>query len=310
MKRVIEIAETDRHLALYRGFLEVKTDHKTIGRVPLDDIEAVILTAPDTSLSRPIMVALAERSISVLVCGKNFHPIASLQPLPQHGESAGTLHDQIKASLPLKKRLWQCMIRSKIEFQHAVLSTLERDANITKKLRNMVALVRSGDPMNLEAQAARAYWKALFGAQFRRDPDLSGLNARLNYGYAIVRASTARALCASGLQPSLGISHVSRRNAFALADDLMEPFRSCVDLLVADLECKGELCAEEKAELARVLHLDLDSPRGLSTLSTCLVRAAQTLVDSFQHGEVRLELPYGFAPFRQRIPNHVDDRDV
>src|SRR5690606_5381974 len=114
--------------------------------------------------------------------------------------------------------------------------------------------VRSGDPQNVEAQAARRYWKAMFGASFSRDRGADGANALLNYGYTVLRAIASRAVCASGLHPSLGMFHTNRVNTFALADDVMEPFRAVVDLLVADILKSGPtgVDADAKRRLASV----------------------------------------------------------
>jgi len=153
--------------------------------------------------------------------------------------------------------------------------------------------VRSGDPGNLEAQAARRYWPLMMGDDFRRDPDGDGANALLNYGYAILRAATARAVVAAGLHPSIGIFHRHPHNALPLADDLMEPFRPVVDLRVRELLDAGirSVGSQEKRELAAVLQLELSTRFGSTPVSTCLVRLAQSVAESYQSGSPRLDLP-------------------
>jgi len=56
-----------------------------------------------------------------------------------------------------------------------------------------------------------------------------GINALLNYGYAVLLSTVLQKLFGVGLDPTYGIFHVTRERAAPLAYDLMEPFRQCVD---------------------------------------------------------------------------------
>jgi CRISPR-associated protein Cas1 len=167
--------------------------------------------------------------------------------------------------------------------------------------------VRSGDPGNVEAQAARRYWRLLFGAEFSRDRRAEGANALLNYGYTVLRAVASRALCASGLHPTSGIFHANRANAFALADDIMEPFRPFVDVLVLRLTQDGtvEVDGEAKRRLAAISSVDLRMGDGtVSPPGVAVQRLSHSLAVSFEGGRAALDLPAGFAPVRQ--PEEAD----
>jgi CRISPR-associated protein Cas1 len=158
--------------------------------------------------------------------------------------------------------------------------------------------VRSGDPENVEAQAARRYWRIMFGGEFSRDRQAEGINALLNYGYTVLRAVASRAICAAGLHPTIGIFHANRANAFALADDVMEPFRPMVDLLVRDLVAGGEnaVTPDTKVQLARVGSTDVDMPDGtVSPLDIAVQKLVHSLSTSFETGKPALELPVGPA---------------
>lgn len=159
--------------------------------------------------------------------------------------------------------------------------------------RLLARKVRPGDPDNVEAEAARRYWPLLFGGGFRRDPDGGGLNALLNYGYAILRAAAARAVMAAGLHPSLGLKHANRGNALVLVDDLMEPFRPLVDREVHRLAGDGvvEVTSDAKAALARLMVIDLAAEAGASPLMTCLERLAASLARAYAGETDRLALP-------------------
>jgi CRISPR-associated protein Cas1 len=207
-----------------------------------------------------------------------------------HHAQAGRMSDQAKASLPLKKRLWQQIVQAKILAQGATLAAVGAEAG---GFRLLARKVRPGDPENVEAEAARRYWRLLFGSDFRRDTDGAGLNGLLNYGYAVLRAAVARAIMAAGLHPSLGLMHSNRGNALVLIDDLMEPFRPTVDREVHRL--KGEnivdVCPEAKAALARIMVIDLPAEEGSSPLMTCLERLAGSLAKAYSGESDRLVLP-------------------
>ena len=279
---VVEVAETGRHLSVHRGFLKVSEGGNELGRVPLDDITALILSGPQITLSKVLMVELAERKAIIVTCGRNWHPISFSLPFGVHFETAGILRDQVKASEPLKKRVWQQIVQAKIDNQAAVLRRHSPDAKAIGELAMLRRRVKSGDPDNMEAQAARHYWPALMGSDFRRNRHSLGVNSFLNYGYTILRAATARAVCGSGLHPALGLHHGSRINPFALIDDLMEPFRPLVDSIVRDIffDDTPELGVEQKRALAAVLRENLLLETGISPVSNCLARLTQSLTVS------------------------------
>lgn len=153
--------------------------------------------------------------------------------------------------------------------------------------------VRAGDPDNVEAEAARRYWPLLLGSDFRRDQDGGGLNGLLNYGYAVLRAATSRAVMAAGLHPSLGLMHSNRGNALVLVDDLMEPFRPIVDREVHRLKAEGtvDVTSDAKAALARTMVIDLPTSEGMSPVMVCLERLASSLTKAYAGEANRLILP-------------------
>lgn len=293
--RIVEVAEDGRHLGKSHGFLTVAHDHAELGQVALDDIAAVIATAHGITYSNSLLVALAERCIPLVVCGSHFRPAAILWAAEGSFEQAGRMSDQAGAAKPLKKRLWADIVSAKIRAQGA---TLEAVGAPHQGFHLLSRKVRSGDPENIEAQAARRYWPLLFGTDFRRDRSADGVNAMLNYAYTVLRAGTARAIMSAGLHPSLGLAHRQRGNAFALADDLMEPFRPVADLLVCGLHRAGAdgVNRDTKPELARILLLDMSTPEGISPVATCLQRLALSLVRCFAGEARKLNLPRPVLP--------------
>lgn len=230
--RIVVVADDRRHLFMHRGFMVVQDtegERKELGQMPLDDIAAVIANAHGLSYTNNLLVALAERGAPFVLCAANHNAVGMLLPIEGNFEQARRIEAQIAASQPTHKRLWASVVRSKLEQQAAALAATGAP---TAPLAALATKVRSGDPDNLEAQGARRYWGLLFGDSFRRDQDAGGLNAMLNYGYTVLRATTARAIVAAGLHTSIGLHHSNDSNAMRLVDDLMEPFRPIVDLKV------------------------------------------------------------------------------
>lgn len=283
MERIVDIATDGRHLSAHRGFLVVSEDRSEVGRIPLDDVAAVIVHAHGVTWSTNLIAALASRGAVMLLCGSNHAPVAVCLPLDGHHAQNARMRAQWEAGKPLSKQLWRRVVVAKIRWQAAVLEANGVSASAFDLLARRVG---SGDPDNVEAQAARRYWPLLMGNGFRRDRDADGVNALLNYGYTVMRSLCARAVVASGLHPSIGIHHANRANAFALADDLIEPFRPLVDALTVRLTARGidQVTSEAKRAFAGLIALDLPGPDGTTTLSGAANRAAQTLARAFETG--------------------------
>lgn len=299
--RVVEVASDGRHLAVSRGFMTISAEGKEVGRVPLDDIGVLLCHAHGLTYSNNLFVELSQRGAAIVLCGPNHMPLAWVWPLEGHHVQARRMRHQLQASEPLCKRLWQTLVRAKINQQGAVL---ERMGKSDGAFAMLARKVRSGDPENIEAQAARRYWPLLMGEQFRRDRNGNGRNSMLNYGYTVLRAGVARAVVSAGLHPSIGLHHANRGNSMCLVDDLMEPFRPLVDCIVARLVAAGEseVTPSVKSALAHMLSLDMVTDRGTTPVSTCLERLATSLATAFESGKPELELPERALPLEMPEP--------
>ena len=257
---------------------------------PIEDIGVVVLDNKQITITQGALEALLENNCAVITCDSSHMPVGLLLPLVGNTTQNERFRDQLDASLPLRKQLWQQTIQQKIRNQSAVLSKCS-DAE-TKCMLAWANDVRSGDPDNYEARAAVYYWKSLFGhiSGFIRDREGVAPNNLLNYGYAILRAVVARSLVASGLLPTLGIHHHNRYNAYCLADDIMEPYRPYVDRFVYDItEQYGveiELSKDIKAELLSIPTLDIVIGGKRSPLMVGVAQTTASLYKCFS-GELR-----------------------
>ena len=289
----MEIAENNRHLHVDRGFLVIEDNSQPqmeLGRVPFTDIEAVITTGSGITYSNTALVRLAQHA-APLVLSDNTHQVQGiLMSVEANSLQSHRFEHQISASKPTNKRAWAQIIRAKVLQQAKVLSAVGQPSATLESLAKQVV---SGDTTNIEAQAARKYWRTLFGPQFRRDRFGPHPNGFLNYGYTILRASTVRAILASGLHPSIGISHSNDTNSFRLADDLIEPFRPFIDLQVWEIYNTGEveLRKESKTRLVEVLAQDLKTSNGVSPLGICIQQLAMSLVNVYSGDQSSLSIP-------------------
>lgn len=244
--------------------------------IPFADIAVLVTSHPQISFTQAVLANLAAAGGMLIVSNEKHLPAAMLLPLSTHSTQTERFAKQAAVSLPTRKRAWQQIVQAKLRAQARLLEETNGDDS---GLGLMVGKVRSGDPDNLEAQAARIYWQALFGegepgsagVPFRRDPEGEGINLYLNYGYAVLRATVARALCASGLHPSLGVHHHNRYDTFCLADDLMEPYRPLVDRVVARL-CRQSLGSTPNAVIPAQAEIQLDQNSKKAILEGLLVR--------------------------------------
>ncbi|MEO1151369.1 MAG: type II CRISPR-associated endonuclease Cas1 [Pseudomonadota bacterium] len=302
--RIVEIATDGIHLSLTRGFVRLFKDGSEIGRIGLPDIGALIVRGYGASLSLNLAARLAAENIPVVLCGPDQAPASIVWPVSGHHAQGHIIEGQGKLSLPRKKQVWKTLISAKIRAQAEVL---EAEGENAADLHRMAKTVKSGDPDNLEAQAARKYWPRLMHSideSFTRSADsdaISGnLNGWLNYGYAVLRAGAARSVLASGLHPSLSVHHKSRGEALRLTSDLMEPFRPFVDLTVHRLALKEDgplpdLDRDRKAAIVRVLSRDLNGETGASPVQTCLDRLCQSFARLCLGETKTLVLPDGLA---------------
>lgn len=258
--------------------------------VPIEDIGMIIIENQKVSLTMPLINELVDYGVAVVFCDRKGMPHAMLQNLDANNLQGEFLRNQIQVGEVLRKQLWKQIVESKISNQAALLDKLHGTGSL---LKPFYSHVKSGDSDNREGIAARIYWTALFGENFVRDRNQEGVNTLLNYGYAILRSAVARALVSAGLTPSLGIFHHNRGNAFPLADDMMEPFRPFVDVIVYQL-CEGgtlQLTQEAKQALISCLSCDTFYPKVMRPLQVGLSMTMASLAKCYAGSQKHLSLP-------------------
>ena len=259
--------------------------------IPIEDIGFLVIDNNETYLSIPAINLLVENNTAIIICGTNHLPNGMLLNLNSHHIQQEIFKNQIDASAPLKKQLWQHTIVEKITNQGILLEKITGNKNSFPFLASKVV---SGDTTNMEGVAASQYWKSFFEVDFKRERFGDYPNNFLNYGYAILRAATARALSGSGLLNTLGIHHKSKYNAFALADDIMEPFRPIVDeaiyAIMQNFE-EQELNTAIKAELLKILTRTVYFKEEKSPLMVALQKTASSLQQCYTGDRKKIKYP-------------------
>lgn len=262
--------------------------------VPIEDIGMLIMEHDQITVSHPLMNKLIAQNVAIVCCNEQKHPTGMMLNLDGNTIQSERFRAQIEATEPLKKQLWQQTIKAKVDNQSKLLSFYLPDENY---LQQIARNIRSGDADNAEATAAAYYWQRLFPPiwQFYRKREGAPPNNLLNYGYAILRALTARALVGSGLLPTLGIFHRNRYNAYCLADDIMEPYRPCVDSIVRGIIQHSShietLTKELKVKLLQVPNMDVWMEGKKSPLMVAMSRTTASLANCYLGSQKKIIYP-------------------
>ena len=287
---IIRLPEVEKNETLTDSFKQ-----KAIATIPIEDIGIVVLDNNQIILTHAVLDALQQNNVAVISCDNTHHPVGLMLPLNGNTLQNERYRAQLKAKEPLKKKLWQQTIIQKIKNQAQALNQNNCD---NKYLVNLSKNVKSGDSDNSEAVAAAHYWTKIFsnsrnfkgihaGEPFKRHREGTPPNNYLNYGYSILRATMARSIVSAGLLPTLGIHHANRYNAYCLADDLMEPYRPIVDMLVLNIINKyglqSELNKEIKSELLIIPVLDVKLDEETSPLMNASNRGSRLYSGEYVH---------------------------
>jgi CRISPR-associated protein Cas1 len=295
LRKTIEIATPGTRLSVSHRQLVIERPDLPKATTPIEDIGVLVVDDRRATYTQAVFIELLGAGATVMITGPDHLPRGMMITINAHHVQTERHRLQVEASKPLRKQIWRGLIATKLRQQGCVLDHFVPGPN---GLAAMAGRVRSGDPDNLEAQGAQRYWPLLFGKDFRRDRDTDGINAALNYGYAIVRAATARAVVASGLIPSLGVFHKNRSNPFCLADDLFEPYRPFVDWRVKLLtqERGAQLSLDDRAIRAALLSIFNETVRvdeRRLPLLHAIEASAASLSRALTGGDRTLALPEG-----------------
>lgn len=291
VKHTIEVSNTTQYVATTNNQIVFSSDGKTIGQVAGEDVGVLVIDSPSTTFTHAALLKITACGGAIVICDEKHLPSAIMLPFSKHVEVIWRIDDQLSVTRPIAKRIWQQTVSHKIIAQAA---NLECAPSPQSKLLDMSKHVKSGDSTNKEAHAARVYWQHwLADTPFKRDTNGHGVNALLNYGYAIIRAAVAREIVAAGLSPAIGIHHQNRSNHFCLADDLMEPMRPFVDYCVRQLVYDGysQICKHVKQSLLELLGTTVQFKNEHGPLSVQIKKTVQSYVNCLKKVSKKIDFP-------------------
>ena len=273
--------------------MQLKISNKETGEinsVPVEDIGVIELDNNQILINNYAIQFLSENNVVTVSCGGDHHPAGYFLPIVGHHLQSNRISKQVDTKKSAKKNLWKQLVTAKIRNQSIVLRSQGKNY---LKLERFSTQVKSGDKENKEGQASRAYWKNLFGKEFKRERFGKPPNNLLNYGYSILRAVTARAIVSTGLHPSIGVHHKNMYNPFCLADDLMEPYRPFVDNIVIDYfsDDKSELTKEMKYNFLKISYIDCIIEDKISPLSLAIQKTCSSLLAVFEGDSKEISCP-------------------
>ena len=291
IKRVIEISVAC-NLSVKNRQLVLKTQ-KSQQTAPIEDLGAVIIDTPMVNMSQPALVSLAQENVSVILCDQQHLPSAVLLPMYGHHLHGKIVKAQAMVKEPVRKRLWQSIVRHKIHEQSLCLERIG-EMKYARRLQGMIKTVLSGDTSLVEAQAARIYFKALFGRNFHRNDANLLENPLLNYGYSLMRSLCLRACVAAGLTPALSLCHKNQYNPYALGDDLMEICRPLVDFHVynmKELDLIEEISPRTKTQILEIMIWRAKWHQAETSLLVAIQKYAQSLTKVILGEQKEIEFP-------------------
>lgn len=281
MKKIVEICDYDdiQCLTKYNQMI-IKQNNNLLRQIPIEDIEIVIVNNPKTSYSHELIIKLIENKSIIILCDEKHIPTTLVCCVENHSLYAERLHMQIKMDNSVKDMAWRQLLREKINNQKSNLT----DVIVKDKIDILSNNIQNMDETNIEAQVARIYWHNWIPVKynFKRNRKGSAPNNLLNYGYAILRTLILRGIMISGLNPTIGIKHCSKKNPYCLADDLMEPYRPVVDKIVRKMflyDGINEVNKEFKKSILSLPTKDFYINNELITFSTAINKMVESYVD-------------------------------
>lgn len=270
----------------------VVTKDDTDTKVPLEDINYVIIEDATTILTTRLLAELGKNAIALVVCDEKHEPSSIMYPYNHHYKQLENLELQLINTVLLKDELWKLVIIQKINNQRRLLEIKTTDEYTIEKLDVFIREVEPGDIGNREGLAAKMYFRSLFGSDFIRHFD-DGINNALNYGYTIFKSCLVRLLSVYGLLTYYGINHKSKTNNFNLAYDFVEPFRPVVDSFVFDhiSELNEELSYDIRKQLVNLLNKEIISEGKRCTVEYAMELLVKSYVKALNTGEIKLSLP-------------------
>lgn len=227
--KIIEITNSE-HLRLFLDNLVIYQENNKI-TIPIKDIDVLIINNYKINLSVQLINQLTINNILTILCDNKMKPQTFIFPIFGNYNSLKIFESQLNWNHKFKSKLWTDIIVRKITNQALFIKHYLNNNEKYKQILEFSKEVKSYDITNREGHASKVYWNTVYGKEFSRDDD-SYVNTILNYGYTVLNGYISRSIIKKGLDPRISLFHKSFHNHFALSSDLIEPFRTLIDIEV------------------------------------------------------------------------------
>lgn len=292
--RILFFSEPSRISLINNNIVIEKEAQKSLS-LPLSDIDVVVIENRQISITAALLGRFATEKIAVIVCDEYYQPSGILNPIAAHVRHAQFAKAQIAFPDDKKADLWRSIVERKILNQSMVLRRFGHEKE-GSELSDIAEGINNGNTVAVEGYAASLYFKTLFPKLIRKTNTIQDArNNALNYGYAVLRATILRSIAASGLLPAIGIWHSSDLNPGNLADDIIEPFRPMVDIVVREMfheiPDQPTIYKAEKLKLVGILQEKILLDGRMLSTSDAIGVCGDSVRKCFLNGENVLKLP-------------------
>jgi CRISPR-associated protein Cas1 len=239
------------HLSIKNNQILIKKDKKEI-IIPTNEVKTIFIDN-FFSFSKKFLEVCNKNNISLIIADEKHYPNIILLNL---NNPFFKMYENIKLQIDLdennKLLAWKTILSIKILNSMSLINKFNIDIfRKINKNNNKFELLQ------IEGNFANNYYNDVFGKEFKRktkyyiDDDI--LNSFLNYGYSILRTKIIHYLITNGLLPYFSLFHSPNNNNFALADDLIEPYRFIIDYLAISNKEKLEYGRSFDKKLKKII---------------------------------------------------------
>ncbi len=265
------------------------TEERGSFTIPLNDIDTLIINSFRILISGRLLSKAIEYNINIIFCNEKHVPVGQLTNLNGHFKTLKIFEAQLKWSKEFKLRFWKSIIQNKIKNQQMVLKKIKINPVIIGMFDEYILNVKSGDVTNREGHAAKVYFNQIFEKGFKRFNN-DYVNSLLNYGYAVLRSYFCRTIIQKGLDPRISFFHKSQGNYYALASDLMEPFRPFVDWwIINNLNDDDVLNSDIKKEIVKHFNSQVRIGKKLYFINNAIELFIDNLINKQLYTEIDID---------------------
>jgi CRISPR-associated protein Cas1 len=112
--QILDFSESPARLRVQYQRLVVHREDQPDVALALADLAVVVAAHPQITYTQAVLSGLAEAGAVFVACDRQHLPVGMMLPLVGHHAQSERFAAQARASQPVRKRLWQQVVRAKI----------------------------------------------------------------------------------------------------------------------------------------------------------------------------------------------------